>query len=92
MSKQNRVKSSELVSIPDVLFVDVLPILIVYHGIHEPIHLIWVIVVQGFISGNLCELADSVDIFRRVVLVGWSPCSDDLGDSSAVVVANVATQ
>ena len=85
-------KSSEPVSITDMLFVDVLPILIVYHGIHESIHLIWVIVVQCFITCDFCELADSVDVLRRVVLVGRSPCSDDLGDSSSVVVANIATQ
>lgn len=62
------------------------------HGIHEAVHLVLVEVVEGFIAGDLRMLADRSDVGLGVILGGGSPCSNDLGDGGAVVVAYVTTK
>lgn len=66
--------------------------LMVDHGIHESIHLVLVEVVEGFIAGDLRILADRSDVCLGVILGGWCPGSNDLGDGCAVVVAYVTTE
>lgn len=66
--------------------------LMVDHGIHESIHLVLVEVVEGFIAGDLRILADRSDVCLGVILGGWCPGSNNLGDGGAVVVAYVTTK
>lgn len=75
-----------------MLFADMLAALMEDHGIHEAVHLVLVEVVEGFIAGDLRHLTDCSDVGLSVILGGWCPCSNDLGDSGAVVVAYVATE
>ena len=75
-----------------MLFADMLAAFMEDHGIHEAVHLVLVEVVEGFIAGDLRHLADSCDVGLCVILGGGSPCSNDLGDGCAVVVAYVATK
>lgn len=75
-----------------MLFADMLTTLVEDHGIHESVHLVLVVKVEGFIAGDLRHLADSCDVGLGVILVGWSPCGNDLGDGGAVVVAYVTTK
>ena len=75
-----------------MLFADMLAALMEYHGIHEAVHLVLVEVVEGFIAGDLRHLTDCSDVGLCVILGGGCPCSNDLGDGGAVVVAYVATK
>lgn len=61
------------------------------HGVDQTHHLLFVEVVEGVICGYPRNAAYGVDITLGVVLVGWSPSSNDLGDGGAVVVAYVTT-
>lgn len=85
-------KSCEPIAITDILFADMLPTLMVDHGIHEAYHLVLVVEVEGFVTGDLRHLADSCDVGLGAIFGGWGPCSNDLGDGCAVVVAYVTTK
>lgn len=86
------IKSSEAVSITDMLFTDMLIAGIVDHGIHEPAHLLYVVVVEGVCSGDLRQLAYGVYAALGVVGCGQRKGSDYLGNGSPVVVANEPTK
>lgn len=75
-----------------MLFADMLAAFMEDHGIHEAVHLVLVEVVEGFIAGDLRHLTDSCDVGLCVILGGGSPCSNDLGDGGAVVVAYVTSK
>lgn len=75
-----------------MLLTDMLAALMEDHGIHESVHLVLVVVVEGFIAGDLRHLADCSDVGLCVILGGRSPCSNDLWDGGAVVVANVTSK
>lgn len=75
-----------------MLFADMLAALMEDHGIHEAVHLVLVVVVEGFIAGDLRHLAYCNDVGLCVILGGWCPCSNDLRDGCAVVVAYVSTE
>ena len=92
MIKIEEKKSCEPIAITDIMFTDMLTTLMIDHGIHEAYHLVLVVVVEGFIAGDLRHLADSCDVCLGVILGGWGPCSNDLGDGCAVVVAYVTTK
>ena len=87
-----RKKSSELVAITDMLFVDMLATLMEDHGVHESVHLLYVVVVEDFITGDLRHLADSYDVCLCVILGGRCPSRNDLRDGCTVVVAYVTTE
>ena len=75
-----------------MLFADMLTTLMEDHGIHESEHLVLVVVVEGFIAGDLRRLADRSDVGLGVILGGWCPGSNNLRDCCAVVVAYVTTE
>ena len=84
-------KSRKAISITDGLFRYMLTTLNEDHCVDESDHLLFVEVVEGVFCGYPRNAAYGVDITLGVVLVRWSPSRNDLGNSSAVVVANVTT-
>lgn len=84
-------ESRKAISITDSLFRYMLATLDEDHSVDETNHLLFVEVVEGVFCGYLGDAAHGVDITLGVVLIRWSPSSNDLGDGGAVVVAYVTT-
>lgn len=78
-------------SITDDVLVNMLTALDVDHCVDECDDLILIGEIQVRFGRNFRQLADGINILLCVVLVGWCPCSYDLGNGSALVVADIST-
>lgn len=62
------------------------------HRVDECNHLVFIFKLQLYITLNARHLADLINVGRGVVLIGWCPRCNNLGDGSAVVVADISTE
>lgn len=83
--------SSEFISITDNLFLYMLAALYEDHRVDECHHLVFIFEFQLHITLNARHLADLIYVGRCVVLVGWCPRCNYLGNCCAVVVADIST-
>ena len=83
--------SSKFISITDNFFLYMLAAFNEDHRVDECYHLVFVFELQPYITLNARHLADLINIGRGVVLTGWSPRCNYLGNGCAVVVAYIST-